>query len=484
MAHFGRWIFAASLVGVALACSSGDPGSPISENPPPPATGPTFHKDVEPLLQNHCQKCHRPGGLAPFALMTYADARDMSYLMKVETAAQRMPPWGAHDTDECKPRLPWNHDARLSPAEIQTIASWHEAGAQQGDPKDAPPPRTFTDDAFHLAGKTMELKPGAGFRTTGTRDQFICFVYPQTFQPGDFITGVHVVPGNKRVVHHAVVFTDPGGAISQLANGQPYFDCGSSAQMEAGGGNMQTQGQSVTLDVWLPGADPIDLPPNIGMPITAPNSKIIMQIHYSPGGSDAPPDETIVELRHTRPAPGAGPQYLLFTTSIGNFASQFQNEGLLPGPSDPASRVEFRIPANVKDHVEKMQLTVRPPQSGGPLPDIRVYGVMAHQHLAGTDVKIELSRADGDTQCLLEDRWDFHWQRMYTYAAQVEQLPRIQVGDVLKLRCIYDNTMNNRRLSAEYNARHLRPMDITLGEETLNEMCLFIPQLLVPNPNP
>jgi hypothetical protein len=73
---------------------------------------------------------------------------------------------------------------------------------------------------------------------------------------------------------------------------------------------------------------------------------------------------------------------------------------------------------------------------------------------------------------------------MYTYAAKVTDLPKIEVGDTLKVRCIYDNTMTNRRLSAEYNARHLRPMDITLGEETLNEMCLFIPQILVPNPNP
>ena len=477
MAHLGHYVLVSVTLGLAVAaCSAGEPSAPVAADAP--ASGPTFHKDVEPLLQDHCQKCHRPGGLAPFSLLTYADARSVAYAMRVETTAQRMPPWGAHDTEDCKPRLPWKHDARLTPAQIKTIADWQQAGAPEGDPKDAPPPRTLTDDSFHLARKTMDLVPAAPFQARGTRDQFICFVYPDTFQPGEFITGVHVVPGNKKVVHHAVVFTDPGGAISQLANGQPYFDCGSSAQMEAGGGNMQTQGQSVTLDVWLPGADPIDLPDNIGMPITAPNSKIVMQIHYSPGGDDAAPDSSIIELRRST----TPPDYLLFTTSIGNFATQFQGEGLLPGPADPASRVEFRIPANVKDHVERMQLTVRPSANGDPLPDLRVYGVMAHQHLAGTDVKIDLERP-GDSQCLLEDRWDFHWQRMYTYAAKVEDLPRIKVGDTLKLRCTYDNTMGNRRLSAEYNARHLRPMDITLGEETLNEMCLFIPQILVPNTN-
>src|SRR5205814_4138507 len=31
----------------------------------------TFSRDVAPLLQQHCQECHRPGGAAPFALSAY-----------------------------------------------------------------------------------------------------------------------------------------------------------------------------------------------------------------------------------------------------------------------------------------------------------------------------------------------------------------------------------------------------------------------------
>ena len=37
--------------------------------------GPTFYHDVLPILQNHCQSCHRPGEIAPFPLVTYAQAR-------------------------------------------------------------------------------------------------------------------------------------------------------------------------------------------------------------------------------------------------------------------------------------------------------------------------------------------------------------------------------------------------------------------------
>src|SRR5689334_11679297 len=69
---------------VFVACSSGDPSDPGPKNdgtpppaatPPAAATGPTFHKDVEPILQRVCQNCHVTGGIAPFTLLTYDDAR-------------------------------------------------------------------------------------------------------------------------------------------------------------------------------------------------------------------------------------------------------------------------------------------------------------------------------------------------------------------------------------------------------------------------
>ena len=38
------------------------------------AAPPTFHSDIQPLLAKHCAACHRPGEVAPFSLLTYADA--------------------------------------------------------------------------------------------------------------------------------------------------------------------------------------------------------------------------------------------------------------------------------------------------------------------------------------------------------------------------------------------------------------------------
>ena len=48
----------ALLIGATLFSTT----SPMYAAPSPP----TFSKDVAPIVQQHCQSCHRPGEAAPF----------------------------------------------------------------------------------------------------------------------------------------------------------------------------------------------------------------------------------------------------------------------------------------------------------------------------------------------------------------------------------------------------------------------------------
>ena len=41
----------------------------------PVSSAPTFYRDVLPILQTHCQECHRPGESAPMAFTSYAQVR-------------------------------------------------------------------------------------------------------------------------------------------------------------------------------------------------------------------------------------------------------------------------------------------------------------------------------------------------------------------------------------------------------------------------
>src|ERR1700674_4278595 len=90
----------------------------------------TFHKDVEPILQNSCQGCHRPGEAAPFPLLTYEQARPWAPSMKRVVQQKIMPPWFADPNFGH-----FSNDRSLTEKEISTILAWVNAGAPKGDLK-------------------------------------------------------------------------------------------------------------------------------------------------------------------------------------------------------------------------------------------------------------------------------------------------------------------------------------------------------------
>ena len=97
-----------------------------------PATKPatvTYYRDVAPLIQNHCQQCHRPGEVGPFSLMSYKQAVNWADDIKKYTQDGLMPPWKAVAGPA------FHNDRRLSPRDIDTLAAWVDGGTPAGDPK-------------------------------------------------------------------------------------------------------------------------------------------------------------------------------------------------------------------------------------------------------------------------------------------------------------------------------------------------------------
>jgi hypothetical protein len=89
----------------------------------------TFHRDVAPILQKHCQSCHRLGQAAPMPLMTYQDARPWAKAIRNAVTSRKMPPWFAD------PRYGhFANDPSLPQAEIDTLVQWVNSGALEGDP--------------------------------------------------------------------------------------------------------------------------------------------------------------------------------------------------------------------------------------------------------------------------------------------------------------------------------------------------------------
>ena len=100
----------------------------------------TFHKDVQPILQNHCQACHRPGEVAPMSLLTYEQARPWAKSIRQAVLTKKMPPWFA-DPHYGK----FSNDRSLTQADIDTLVAWVDAGAPEGNPQDAPAPRKWVE---------------------------------------------------------------------------------------------------------------------------------------------------------------------------------------------------------------------------------------------------------------------------------------------------------------------------------------------------
>src|SRR5271168_3645475 len=83
------------------------------------AAPPTFYKDILPLLQKHCQSCHRPGEIGPMPLLTYEGTRPWAKAIKAAVVSKQMPPWFADPMHG-----QFANDRSLSPADVRTLAAW------------------------------------------------------------------------------------------------------------------------------------------------------------------------------------------------------------------------------------------------------------------------------------------------------------------------------------------------------------------------
>src|SRR3954469_5761451 len=92
------------------------------------AAAPTFQRDVAPILQKRCQGCHRPGEIGPMPLLEYPQVRPWAKAIRTAVATKKMPPWFA-DPEHGS----FSNDRSLSRAEIDTLVSWADNGAPEGN---------------------------------------------------------------------------------------------------------------------------------------------------------------------------------------------------------------------------------------------------------------------------------------------------------------------------------------------------------------
>ena len=164
---------------------------------------PTFHKDIEPILQSRCQGCHRPGEIAPMSLLTYEATRPWAKAIRAAVLSGKMPPW-TPDPKYGK----FINDLSLAPADKEKIVAWIDAGAPEGKPADAPPARKFAEGwQIPQPDVVIEMPEPFHVPATGAIDYQYIRV-PTHFTEDKWVQMAEVRPSNRAVVHHAIVVAE------------------------------------------------------------------------------------------------------------------------------------------------------------------------------------------------------------------------------------------------------------------------------------
>jgi peroxiredoxin len=241
----------------------------------------TYYHDVLPILQNNCQTCHRPGEVGPFSLVTYRQAVKWAADIKEYTQSRQMPPWKPSDG------LAFHNDRRLADKDIQTLAGWVDGGTPEGDPKDAPAPRQFTD-GWQLGTPDLVLAMDGEFQLApGGRDVFRWFAMPTGLTEDKNVVAVEVRPGNPRIVHHSLLFVDTSGEARKLELQEKErkkepdeADAGAGYNGAMGFRGFRPRGG---LGGWAPGLGARYLPEGTAY-FLPKGSDVVMQVHYHRNG--------------------------------------------------------------------------------------------------------------------------------------------------------------------------------------------------------
>jgi len=413
----------ASFAGVALATAAFAAPAPV-----------TFHKQVEPLLQKHCQNCHRPGEPAPMSLLDYKSARPWAKSMKAAVIQKKMPPWFP-DAHYGK----FKDNRSLSNDEINTLVAWADAGAPEGDPKDAPKPLTFTEG--WLMGKPdviIEMPKAFHVPATG-KIPYQYIAVPTNFTEDRWVAQAEIRPGNRAVVHHVQALAVPNNFKGRLGESKlgEFLDADAIDQRTiarteaalAGKTAVNEFDSGLTSDYiqgYTPGAVPLDLKPGEAKLVKA-GSVILFQLHYTATGKEAE-DQSRVGLIFAKEPP----KQRIHTVNVQNFA--------------------FTIPPETDNYPIKARARLKQ--------DITIVSLRPHMHFRGKDFEYRATYPTGESEILLRiPKWDFNWQMSYTLETP-KMLPK---GTILEVLGHFDNTSNN-----PYNPD---PKALVVyGEQTWNEM--------------
>ena len=390
----------------------------------------TYYGDVAPILEKHCTGCHRPNDIAPMPLMTYDEVLPFARMIRENVIQRKMPPWHADPAFG-----EFDNDARLTDEEIATIDAWVKGGAKRGESE---PSAHGSDPRVPEApALTWHIKPDVIFTipeftvTRTAQDDYEYIYVPTNFKEDKWIQAAEVLPGDRRVVHHATVSVidqsevakhleqhrkaDEGedryhyrtGKVLHVRPEAPVIDDGCTAPDGGGVPGTPSGYLNIVPAIYLPGHLAETRPPGYALRVPA-GGYLQFQIHYSNHHGLDVKDRTSIGLVFA----GEAVQHEIGQYEIWNNM--------------------FLIPANDENH-RVTSCFVLPK-------DVIAVAYTAHMHFRGKSMLTKAIYPDGREQVLLYvPHYDFRWQETYFLKKQF-LLPK---GTKLMTVAYFDNSKNN-----------------------------------------
>jgi peroxiredoxin len=337
----------------------------------------TYSQQIARIFQKNCVECHREGDIGPFSLTSYEEAVGWAETIREVVRDGRMPPWHADPA--------YGHFAnarRLTDDEKQSIDRWVEAGAPLGDPSQLPEPRQFVS-GWRLA-KHPDLviaMSDTPFRVPAQGTiEYQYFEVDPGFTEDRWISAAEVIPGNRAVVHHALIFVRRPGK--------------------------SRRDDLEWLTAYVPGQRATSLPAGRAFHIPA-GAKFVFQMHYTSNGS---PHEDISKLGLVFADANSVKEKIVTLIAMNN---------------------KFVIPPRVDHHAVKCSLGLFPKGA-------RLLTISPHMHLRGKSFRFTARKEGQDTILLDVPRYDFNWQHSYELAEPID-LENVRI----QCLAVFDNSEQN-----------------------------------------
>lgn len=315
----------------------------------------TYSNQIARIFQKHCVECHRPGEIAPFSLTSYDECAGWADTIAEVIRQQRMPPWHAESG-----HVPFVNVRQMTDDEKDAVYRWAAAGAPRGDPRQLPAPVEYTT-GWNLSRTpdmvvSMRDRPYA-IPAEGTVE-YQYFVVDPGFKEDKWIRAAEIIPGNRAVVHHVIVFIRMPEGVTQQGVGW--------------------------LSAYVPGQSTFERPSHQARFVPA-GAKFVFQMHYTTNGT---PQEDLSKIGLIFAEPGEVREELLTMAAINH---------------------DFEIPPGA----ERFPVSA----ARGAFPrDAKLLAIAPHMHVRGKAFRVEAEDASkpGERQVVLNvPNYDFNWQHAY-----------------------------------------------------------------------